>query len=154
MKKIKLALPFVLLCAVLLSACGGEVTAKKPLAELYEDIRAEVTLPSVIELKGESLNAITGIKEDMCAQYVAQIPDDVVTGDMLFLFEGKDADAAAEIEKKISAYRTQKLAEMKDYIPAEYDKILKSTVTKKGNFVWLVVSAEMERAEEIIKGNF
>ena len=43
-----------------------------------------------------------------------------------------------------------KLAEMNNYIPAEYDKIGAASVRTDGDIVWLVVSADQSAAEAAV----
>ena len=62
-----------------------------------------------------------------------------------------DAGVSA-IREKLENYRSQKLAEMNNYLPDEYEKIGKSSVKTSGSIVWLVVSAEQEAAEAAVEG--
>ena len=43
---------------------------------------------------------------------------------------------------------------MKDYLPEEYDMIMKCSVKKNGDFIYMVVSYEKDKIEKIIEKNF
>ena len=142
----------VLLLLLSLAACGGdgEVTASKPLNDIYADITAEVTLPELLELNETDLYTYVGIPAEAYTEGVALIPTDAVSGDMFFLFHATDEASMETLKTKLNDFREQKLNEMNNYQQAEYDKINASSITVKGDYIWLVVSDESERILSII----
>jgi hypothetical protein len=153
MKKYRYAciISFALL-AVLLSACGG-ATVVKPLEEIRADIEAAVQLPAMLDLKGDDLMSFVGIPAEDYEEAVALVPEEAISGEMLFMFKAKDEAAADRIAKQVETYFTSAKNQMRDYIPSEYAKMEKGAVTKTGQYVWLAVSAEQDKVVEIIKAN-
>jgi len=151
-KKILSALSILLIVCLVLPACG-EVTAKKPLNEIYGEIAQKFELPQMLRLGEGDLMVFLGIDGGDCEQFEAYIPDNVVLADALLLFECSDAAAAARVKEKVDAFKAASAASMKGYIPSEYDKIESSAAVKKGNFVWLVISDDRAGIEEIINSN-
>lgn len=159
MKHTKSIMLFVLVLCMLfaMAACGGSEEEKtvKPIAEIYADITAKVTLPELLELDAAETLAYVGIPEAAYSEGVALIPADAVLGDMLFIYHAADKDSLETIKAKLESFRTQKLNEMNNYIPAEYDKINASEIKTSGDYVWLVVSDDaatiLETIESAIK---
>ena len=141
-----------LLFAVLAGCGGGEVSAK-PVNEIYDEIASKVTLPEMLNLNSADLLDYTGIDASLYAESSANIPVAATLGDMIFIFKANDEAALSELEQKIGNYRSQKLSEMQNYIPAEYSKINASTITKKGLYIWLVVSDDSQAILEVINDN-
>ena len=69
---------------------------------------------------------------------------------MFFLFHAADSDSLKTLKTKLEDFRTQKLNEMNNYLPLEYEKINASSVTEKGDYVWLVVADDSAKIHEII----
>ena len=133
-----LSLIACMLCAF--AACGGSTQEVKPISEIYADITTAVTLPELLELDAAETFTYVGIPTDAYTEGVALIPADAVLGDMLFIYKAADKDALSTIQTKLANFREQKLNEMKNYIPAEYEKINASEIKVSGDYVWLVVS--------------
>lgn len=158
MKRTKSIMLFVLALCMLfaIAACGGgEAKEVKPVAEIYADITAKVTLPELLELNAAETLDYVGIPETAYTEGVALIPADAVLGDMLFIYHAADKDSLETIKAKLTNFRTQKLNEMNNYIPAEYDKINASEIQTAGDYIWLVVSDDaatiLETIESAIK---
>ena len=154
MKHLK-SLCMLLLAASMLfafAACGGSDKEVKPIADIYADITAQVTLPELLELDDAEMLTYVGISAEAYAEGIALIPADAVLGDMLFLFRATDKNALETIKTKLAAFRDQKLNEMKNYIPAEYDKINASSIEVSGDYIWLVVSDQSASILGIIEG--
>ncbi len=147
---------FFFLCSLILllslAACGEEskITASKPLKDIYADAIAEVTLPELMELDETELYTFTGIPAESYTEGVALIPSDAVSGDMFFLFHAADGASLKTLKTKLEDFRTQKLNEMNNYLPLEYEKINASSVTEKGDYVWLVVADDSAKMNGII----
>jgi len=137
-----------------LAACGeSEVTAKKSFDEIYADISAAAELPEMLALDGNTLYIYVGIGNNLYTQNIAAIPLSATSGDMLFVFEATDEANASVIKGLLENFLAQKTSEMKDYIPAEYDKLIAASVTLKAQYVWLVVSSDSDKILDVINDN-
>lgn len=149
----QLAILLALASLVCLAACGGGTSEVKPVADIYAEIKSAVTLPELLELGASDLKDFTGITQDTYKQSVALVPTDAVLGDMIFIFEAESTSSLETLRTKLEAFRQQKASEMNGYIASEYEKINSSAVESKGNYIWLVVSADKDAIETIIKND-
>ncbi|HHX73218.1 MAG TPA: DUF4358 domain-containing protein, partial [Clostridiales bacterium] len=101
----------------------------------------------------DDLMSFVGIPAEDYEEAVALVPEEAISGEMLFMFKAKDEAAADRIAKQVETYFTSAKNQMRDYIPSEYAKMEKGAVTKTGQYVWLAVSAEQDKVVEIIKAN-
>lgn len=137
----------------LLTGCGSDVTAAKPLSEIYSDIEKKVALPDMLDLNQSDLVSFMGIKEELYTEAAAHIPIDAVLGDMILIFKAADETAFEDLKTKVERYRSQKLSEMENYIPSEYEKIDQSEIVEKGLYLWLVVSDDADAILLVINEN-
>jgi hypothetical protein len=146
-----IAASFVLIGA--LTGCGSDVTASKPLEDIYSEIEQKVTLPEMLDLNSDNLVTFMGIKQELYSESSAHIALEAVLGDMILMFKAADKASLDTLKTKIENYRSQRLNEMDNYLPAEYDKINRSEVTQKGLYVWLVVSDDADAILSVINQN-
>ncbi len=152
-KRLMLLLLAMTLCCACFACSKGDDQPKKDvksLTDVYADIQSAVTLPDLLELDGNDLYTYVGIPAEAYTEAVALIPTEAILGDMLFLFHAADSDSIKTIESKLNDFRKQKLNEMDNYLPDEYDKIKASSVTNFGDYVWLVVSSDSAKIQKII----
>ena len=143
-----LALALVLALGAL-AACGGE-TRDVDVAAVAADLTEKVEFPEMLNLTTDDVLNYIGVKPEDYSAFVARIPLGATSGDMIFLFRAASSEGKAAIAEKLERYRAQKLAEMNNYIPAEYDKIGAASVRTDGDIVWLVVSADQSAAEAAV----
>ena len=153
----KLKLVAVLLTVCMLAgvfcACGGTDNSDVVAAEVYSDLISEVTFPEMLSLDSDGLLSFVGIDSSLYTEAVACIPLTAVSGDMIFIIKVADDASAETVAQKLEGYRSSVLAQMNNYIPAEYDKINASSVETDGSFVWLVVSSDQEAAVASVRAN-
>jgi hypothetical protein len=152
----KKMLPLLLIPVIalfFLAACGKEVTASKSVNDIYTEITQKVSLPDMLDLNPTDLANYTGIESELYSEGTAHIPVSATLGDMILIFKAKDAASLETLRSEIDAYRSQKLDEMNNYIPAEYDKIKASEISSKGLYIWLVVSDDAETILGVINDN-
>lgn len=71
--------------------------------------------------------------------------------DEIVIIEAVDSDAAGRIIELVTGWYTSKAAQMKDYIPEEYEKITGCSVKNNGNIVYMVIADNNKEIEEIIE---
>lgn len=133
------------------AACGTVDNSDVAVSEVYDGLVAEVTFPEMLSLDENGLLSILGIDNSLYTEAVAYIPLTAVSGNMIFIMKTADSDSAAALEEKLETYRSGVLAQMNNYIPAEYDKINAASVHTDGSFVWLVVADDQAAAESAVK---
>ena len=147
MKKLcSLLLVAVLLCS--LAACGGG-TKQADLPKVMKDMKAKITNTEMMELSAEDLMASYGIDSKDAKQFAAYVDSTGIKGDEIVFFEGKDADAAKRIKEKLDARYSQKVVEMKDYLPEEYAVLKKCKVNQDGNYISMIVSPQYQELTKI-----
>ena len=138
----------VLLVAVMVLCCACGTTAK-PLTEVYDDIKAQVTFENVNELNDISMmERYYGITEDMAAEYAGCINASGVEQEEVVLVKAVDESAAAEIKEKLDNRYQSKLNQNKDYNPEQAKMIEDCSVEKDCLYVSMIVS---ENADTITK---
>lgn len=74
------------------------------------------------------------------------------TAEEVACFEAVDEAAAEEIKKAAEARLEFQRASFNNYVPAEVKRIDKAVIQVEGNYVILSISAEPDKAKEIISG--
>ena len=144
-----IAASFVLIGA--LTGCGSDVTASKPLEDIYSEIEQKVTLPEMLDLNSDNLVTFMGIKQELYSE-VPRIALEAVLGDMILMFKAADKASLDTLKTKIENYRSQRLNEMDNYLPAGTIKLTGARYAK-GLYVWLVVSDDADAILSVINQN-
>ena len=143
----------VLMLAGVFSACGTVDNSDVVAADVYNDLISAVEFPEMLALDSEGLLSFVGINSSLYTEAVAYIPLTAVSGDMIFIIKVADEASAEEVAAKLEGYRLNVLAQMNNYIPAEYEKINAASVETDGSFVWLVVSSYQDDAVASVSAN-
>lgn len=153
MKKLIAMLCMALLFGVLLSACSpdAQTSADKSLSGIYGEIKAQVTLPDMVELSSaDRLDRNYGITEDMVSEFAGGIDSSGVTMTEIVLIKAKDDESAAQIAEKLNNRLQSKLDQNRNYNPEQAAVIEKCKVETKGLYVTLIISDEAEKITEIV----
>ena len=154
MKKV-IALLFVFLLAMGAAACSSEPKQNVKLADVYDDIAAEVTLPEMIDINENTLYEQYGIQTEDVAQGVYKQLKDFGAGkvDEIIMVEAKDADKAAAIKTLLDARLQDLISQSANYDAAAVDVLNKSSVQQDGNFVALFISKDASLIKGIYEKN-
>ena len=106
---------------------------------------------SLRDLTMEDLENLYDIKSTDVIQYSGKITDVGIISDEIVLLEARNEDIAKELEDKLVARYEAKLNEMKDYLPDEYDKILRCGVLQNGLYLALIISDDFEIQKNIFE---
>ncbi|MCD7741888.1 MAG: DUF4358 domain-containing protein [Ruminococcus sp.] len=168
MKRLKKSLCLILAAmsaAMVFSSCGDEdsdsttesvgaeaaqadtsVTAEQMADNLFSGIEYVDDLNTISEEMIEKLYGISSDKYTSARVYVGGVS----TAEEIACFDAVDSDAADEInsacEKRIAAQITS----VEDYNPDELDKLNDPVLVIKGNSVYMCLSNDNDKAEEII----
>ena len=152
MKKI-----IALLCAAVLvfalCACGsngGSSTAAKPLSEVFEEIKAQVTFPDVIEISDPSkLDRYYGIAAEEVAECAGCISSSGTEQTEVMLVKAADDASAEKIKGIFDNKYDSKLNENRDYNPEQAAMIEKCEVKRDGLYVSMIISPDAETITKI-----
>ncbi len=153
MKKV-IALLCLLLCAgAAITACsaGKDTKADNSLKEIYREIKAEVSLPDMVELdSADKLDRTYGITSGMVDGFAGGIDSSGVTMTEIVLIKAKDEDSAEQVAQKLNNRLQSKLDQNRTYNPEQAAIIEKCEVQTKGLYVTLIISGEAEKITEIV----
>ena len=146
-----------LICAVLMivALCGcskNDTASAKPLSEVYDEIKASVTLPDVVELSDVSkLDRYYGIAADEVADFAGCISSSGTEQTEITLIKAADQAAAEKIKGILDNKYESKLNENRDYNPEQAAMIEKCKVELNGLYVTMIVSPDAEQITGIFK---
>lgn len=155
MRRIIAIVCLVLAMGVLMTACSSDgVKADKSLGEIYEEIKAEVKLPDMVELDdADRLDRNYGITEEMVEEFAGGIDSSGVTMSEIVLIKAKDQDSAKQIEEKLNNRLSAKLDQNRNYNPEQAEIIEKCKVETNGLYVTMIISDEAQKITEIVNSH-
>lgn len=153
----RIILPAVIMIASVfsLSGCGKDSQkseASKPLKEITADVlNCGVEFPEMVEVAEDNFQ----IKYSLTA-------DDYEEFSLWWAGSGADADEVCIIKAKDSGKVKDAVSErldgqkdvFKDYVPEQYDKLCKSEVKTKGDYVYWLCTNDNEKAEKALTDDF
>ena len=148
MKK-TLAFLLAVLMLISLAACSKPAQTK-PVADIYSAIETSVALPEMLPLADEYIRNYYGIDTASLDEYIFRIASDVVRADTVILVRIKGDKT--EVRDALELILKQKLAEMQNYLPDQYEIAKKSKVEVSGDLVTLVISPDRDAIYKIING--
>lgn len=108
----------------------------------------KVKLISPVTMTDSFISNYYGIDPEKLEEYVFSMSEDATSAETVILMKVKEETDAAGIHAALEVVREEKSGEMKDYLPAQYDIVDKSSVKTEGSYVYLVIS---EKADDIIR---
>ncbi len=150
--KIRILATLMTLCLLVsaFAACGEVDNSNIAAADVYDELVSKVEFPEMLALDADGLMSIVGLDSSLYTEVVAYIPLTAISGNMIFVVKAVDSTAAETVAQKLENYRSNILAQMNNYIPAEYDKINAASVETDGSFVWLVVADDQAAAVKAV----
>lgn len=119
--------------------------------EIYDKIKASYTLPDMYEADDDWLMNYYGIDASMLSDYVFAEADEVHADRVIILNVAEESNVSA-VEEKLNAVLDQlQSPEMLSYLPDQADVIKAASIKKKGNTLYLVISADADGIEGIIE---
>jgi hypothetical protein len=137
------------LCLMLLCGCATtqpEARKNVDLNALMGSMAADYGFgEGMLDLTQDDLLELYGIEAADVKQFAAKLTLDSIQADEVILIEAVDAQAAKRIKEKLDNRYQTKLNENRNYLPEQFAKIEKCSVTVHGNFVAMIV---LENADE------
>ena len=142
--KMLAALTVVTLTAsAVLYGCGGN------------RLKNEITYnDKLAEPEAETIDILyPGLPKDKIKAMKIYVSSSGGTAEEIAVFEANDEDTAKTIETKLNERIETQKASFKNYVPEELKRLEKAFVIRKGNYVYLSVSADPDKAKSIIEEN-
>ena len=139
--KSKRILAFVCALALIAALCACGAKEAKPLADIFSDIKAQVTFADNIEFNDVSkLDRYYGISADQVSEFAGCVSNSGTDQEEVILIKAAD-DAAAEMIQGILEEKYQaKLNENKNYNPEQAAMIEQCSVERSGLYVSMIIS--------------
>lgn len=120
--------------------------------EIMKEINTKFTFDTMTQFDDAMfLDVMYGIQSEDVKQFGMMINETGISADEIIIVEGVDDQAGDRIFENISNWYIAKGVQMKDYIPAEYEKIEKCQVHRKGNITYMIVLDNHEEVEKIVE---
>jgi hypothetical protein len=163
-----------LTASTVLYGCGGSGDAKKTgttassaaLAKSSQAAAVDVTKVAdrllneikyddkLAEAEKESLDVIyPGLPKDKIKAMKIYVSSSGGTSEEIAAFEAGDEETAKEIETKLKERVEAQKTSFKNYVPEELKRLENALVIRKGNYVYLSVSGDSDKAKSIIEEN-
>lgn len=166
-KKISIALAMATLCCFAFTSCGkddGEkddsaanapVSASDEVVDVTtvaDKLKSDITYKDTLnELSDDMIAKLFGltVETDYKAGKV-YVGSGGATAEEIACFEGADADAAAKIKTALEQRIDSQKTAFENYQPQEMDKLNSPVLVVKGNCVFMCISDDNSKAQEII----
>ncbi len=141
------------LAALMLLFCACCKTAEaKPLADVFNDIKAQVAFENITELKeARQLDRRYGITEDMVAEFAGCNNATGGNQEEIVLIKAADETKAAAVKEKLDKRYESKLNQSRNYDAEQAAIVEKCSVTQDGLYVAMIVSDKADKITEIYR---
>lgn len=154
------------LCALGMTSCANDekVTAEdgnstaavqtdvtKNATEIADKLRSDVAfVDSLNELSPEMVEKLIGVSQDKYVSGKVYIGSGGATAEEIACFEANDESAAADIKAALEARIAAQKKAFENYQPKEMDKLNSPVLIVQGKYVFMCISDDNAKAEEII----
>lgn len=145
----------MIVTGVVFAGCSnsGDDAKKYDIQKAGEEIMAQIESASqMTQVNDEILTSFYGIDTADVNDYFALISTDSTKQDEVIMVEAKDSEAFDRVLEKVQTRYDSKYAQTKDYLPEEAKLIEQCKVENEGNYVWMFISEDAGKMDEIFKG--
>lgn len=133
------------------SSQAAAVDVTKVADRLLNEIKYDDKLA---EAEKESIDVIyPGLPKDKIKAMKIYVSSSGGTSEEIAAFEANDEETAKEIETKLNERVDAQKTSFKNYVPEELKRLENALVIRKGNYVYLSVSGDPDKAKSIIEEN-
>ena len=133
------------------SSQAAAVDVTKVADRLLSEIKYDDKLA---EAEKESIDVIyPGLPKDKIKAMKIYVSSSGGTSEEIAAFEANDEETAKEIETKLNERVEAQKTSFKNYVPEELKRLENALVIRKGNYVYLSVSGDPDKAKSIIEEN-
>lgn len=124
----------------------GEICGK-----IIDDIKNYCHLSDMQDIDKEQLFSLYGIKDEYVAYFAGIKSSSSVSKDEAIVIQAMEEGSACSVRDCLQNHYDKILKESQEYLPDEYEKIKNSKVVKDGIYVYLFISDENDKMEDIYK---
>ena len=133
------------------SSQAAAVDVTKVADRLLNEIKYDDKLA---EPEAETIDILyPGLPQDKIKAMKIYVSSSGGTAEEIAAFEANDEEAAKEIETKLNERVETQKTSFKNYVPEELKRLENALVIRKGNYVYLSVSGDPDKAKSIIEEN-
>ena len=148
----KRVIAFSLAALMLLFCACGKTAEAQPLADVFNDIKAQVAFENITELKeARQLDRRYGITEDMVAEFAGCNNATGGNQEEIVLIKAADETKAAAVKEKLDKRYESKLNQSRNYDAVQAAIVEKCSVTQDGLYVAMIVSDKADKITEIYR---
>lgn len=129
-----------------------EKTAKdiNAIANKLKDSLDDAVKGTMTEFDENRIEKMIGVKKDLYNKAVCIVDGSGGSAHEIDCFEAKDESTAKEIETALKARIDTQKKNFENYVPAEMDKLNNPVLVVDGNYVFMCLSNNNDKAKEII----
>lgn len=156
MKKKRIILPALIMTASLFMFSGCEddsaSEAAKPIKDITSDVlNCGVDFPEMVEVEEENFQIKYNLSADDYEEFSLWWAGSGADADEVCIIKAKDKNKVKEaVSDRIKGQKNT----FKDYVPKQYDKLCKSDVKTKGNYVYWLCTNDNDKSEKALADDF
>ncbi|MGP1403308.1 MAG: DUF4358 domain-containing protein [Catonella sp.] len=134
---------------------GGSAVTAVDVTKVADRLKDEIKYDDkLVEPEAETIDILyPGLPQDKIKAKKVYVSSSGGTAEEIAAFEAADEDTAKAVETLLNARIETQKASFKNYVPEELKRLDNAFVVRKGNYVYLSVSADPDKAKSIIEEN-
>jgi hypothetical protein len=133
------------------SAAAAQTDVSASASDIADKLKSDITyVDQLNELSAEMVEKLYGISSDKYTDGKVYIGSGGATAEEIACFDAVDESAAEEIKTACETRVSNQIKQFENYVPAELDKLNDPVIVVKGSSVYMCVSDDNSKAEEII----
>lgn len=160
------ALAVITFCTAALTSCGGsdpdskasgsaadaaQTDVTKDVVAIADKLKSDITYKDQLnELSPEMVEKHLKVSQDLYTAGKVYIGSGGATAEEIACFEAKDSESAGKIKEALEARVESQKKAFENYQPQEMDKLNSPVIIQQGNYVFMCISDDNSKAEEII----
>jgi len=145
----------VIMAGMLLCSCGGksdsDVTASELLKAAQESDSSFDEMESVTK---DDIKYYYELEEGWYDDFAAEISGNPAYAEEIVVVKASSSENVKKVSDALEARVESRKNTLQSYAPEEYDKLCKSSVETKGNYVYLVVNSDIKTAQKALEKLF
>ena len=145
----------VIMGVMLLCSCGGKSNSDVTASELLK--AAEESGASFDEMESVTKDDIKyyyELEEGWYDDFAAEISGNQAYADEIVVVKASSSENVKKVSDALKSRIESRKTTLQSYAPEEYDKLCKSSVETKGNYVYLVVNSDIKTAQKALEKLF